>query len=403
LDLYSRRRMKRKYKLNDFNLPIDPIYCIELAKKAYNDKFPNQKIDDEFPFAYCLIYLVIDDHKNFNLSFYFPQNFKLIMRGIAKNPKGFSPGKIVTTLDIREYTFIKIPPYNSKYYYDFILIIFDPVTRGYWTTNLWTAKICLDRRYYMSRKRKYEYYKIGIDLASGYNITAVLGWTNLKTMKLRTDKFIKKLIRSGWIPNFSLFPHPYGTMLYKASNNSDQEEIDNYAVEYINKHVLDTLSNRWGSISLAQSRMIIFNNAIGYYKKGDFVSPIYLLLPQIEGLISDHIRRNKLHLPVSFENKVNYFRDIILKSKYNTNFTKDMTVILHKYLQTTFYRKWFQATLPNKKFRKDTPAPQRHVVLHGAFSYKYFTPANCLKIICTLDSILLLSLRKSELPRRNFR
>lgn len=284
--------MKRRYVLNPINLKkFGPNTLLELAKSHYVSKYPTEIQSKNNPFAYCIVYLVIKPDKKIALDFKYPQEVRLPMKFTHKRPRGARPHEVIRNIDIREITNITVPPYDNKYYFDFIIWLLDITTDAYWATNLWTMTICPDLRYYLSKERKRQYSDIGIGLAKKYNETFVLGHVNLKTGRLKSSSGIGRLINHGWIPTISLFPQPYGEMVRLVESTGDMNQVNATAVGLFDDKLLDDIFDRWEEASLIKGRREILSTAIERFKSRDFVSTIHILLPQIEGLVTRHIKR----------------------------------------------------------------------------------------------------------------
>lgn len=398
--------MRHIYKFIDFPLSSN-LSPLDLAKAIFKDKYPiAQKYSEECPFSYCIMYLVVNPDKTIRLDFKYPQDFQMKMKIIHKNPHGCIVGQPINNTEIREITDIYIPPYDDRYYFDFIVFILDITTQKYWIGNLWTQKLCPDLRFYLSKQRKKQYLKIGKSLAENYNSTFMLGYVNLKSNKLRPSIGIKRLINNGWIPTFCFFPYPYIEMIRLIESNNNISDVENNINKFIddNPNFINDILARWIATSLAKDRKDILQTAIKNFISVDYISPIYLLLPQIEGLITEHIKR-KGHTPEEdLEKRFLQFEEIINNEKYNTKFTLYLANKLVTHLKKAYFKKWFPFPKTYKRvnitkiYRGSTICPQRHVILHGHVNSNYYTKENCLKLIGIIDAIVLLSLRKSELP-----
>lgn len=397
-----RTSLKRQYKLNPLPLNIGPKDFLELAKIDYSRRYPSAKRPSpKHLFAYCIMYLVINPDKTMRVEFKFPQDIPLMMKFLHKNPKGAKPGEAIRNMDIREITNIKIPPYDNKYYFDFGSYVLDLTTDEYWATNLWTRKVCPDLRYYRSLNRKREYQAIGLRFAQSYTRTFMLGHVNLRTGKIKSSPGITKLIKHGWIPTISLLPQPYGEMVRIIESTNDMSKVNEFAVDTFNKNVLENILIRWQEASIVDKRKDILTTAIEAYKAGNYISAIYVMLPQVEGLTNEHIRRRHQSPEPSLIDRFKQFGEIIKGESFNTELTRHLTDILVFNLKDAFYKTWFPFRRSGRQLQPSSISPQRHVTLHGEVNPKYFTQYNCLKLICILDAIILLSLTKKELLPSN--
>jgi len=390
--------MKREYKLNPLSLNIGPREFLELANADYSRKYPSAKrASGKHLFAYCIMYLVISPDKTMRVEFKFHQDFPLAMKVLYKKPKGATPGAAVYNIDLREITNIEIPPYDNKYYFDFILYVLDTTTDEYWMTSLWTRKVSLDLRYYRSLDRKQQYHSIGVGLAEGYTRTFMLGHVNLKTGKIKSSAGITRLTKHGWIPTISLLPQPYGEMVRIIGSTNDMDKVNKLAVQAFDANFLDSILVRWQEASLVAKHQGVLAAAIEAYRAGDYIPAVYVMLPQIEGLTTAHIKRRHQSPEPVLKDRFRQFGDIIKGESFNTEFTRYLTDALVFNLRDAFYKTWFPFKKGGKKFQPSGISPQRNVVLHGEVHPKYFTQHNCLKLICILDAIILLSLTKTEL------
>jgi hypothetical protein len=388
--------MKRKYKLNPFKFSIGPNQVLELAKEQYKQKFPNE-IN---PFPYCIVYLVINKDKTLNLTFNYEKDVGLKLNFIHKRPKGGRIGEAILNIDIREITNINIPKYQNKYYFDFVFFLLDITTNKYWCTNLWTQKVCPDLRYYLSAERKQQYIKIGKQLADKYNTTMVLGHVNLITSKLKKSSGISRLCSNGWIPTISLFPQPYGEMVNRIEKNNDMNDVNSFISEAFEKNnIIDKMLERWEMASLTKSYIEILGIGLKNFLDKNYISTVYTILPQIEGLITYHIKRKNQHPKERLDERFKQFGDIIKSEKFNTTMTKYLTDFFIRNLKKTFFKTWFPFPKQRKKYSGSNISPQRHILLHGGVKKAYFTEENCIKLICIIDNIILLSLRKTELKK----
>ncbi|OGN93525.1 MAG: hypothetical protein A2Z75_03270 [Chloroflexi bacterium RBG_13_50_10] len=372
-------------------LGLGPNELLNLAKTEYLKRYSTKG-----KFAYCIIYLVINRDRTMRLDFKYPQDVHLAMRFIHKRPGGAKRGESISNIDIREITDILIPPYERKYYFDFIFWVLDITTGNYWATNLWTGQVCADLRYYLSEERKCQYSRIGKGLAEKYNMTFILGHVNLRTARLKSSSGIRRLIKYGWIPTISLFPQPYGEMVRIIESTNDMDQVDAAATSLFDSQVLDDILARWLKASLAKGRMDILSTAIERFKSNDFISCIHILIPQIEGLVNEHIRRKRCVPEEKSKERFKQFGNLVKAEKFNSRMTVYLCNILTSHLKHTFYQKWYPFPRKGRLYRGSPVAPQRHLISHGKTIKQYFTAANCLKLICVIDAIILLSLRRNE-------
>jgi hypothetical protein len=393
-----RAAMKRHYILNPMRLNYGRQFFEEFAKDEYSKRFTEQENNPRSPFLYCLIYLIVNPDGSMKLDCKFPEDVPLRMRFVHKRPGGAKPGEQLSLdTDVREITNIGIPPYEGKYYFDFVFCLLDATTGRYWLSHLWTKKVCYDLRYYLSSERRSQYRAIGLNLARSYTKTFILGHVNLKTGKFRSSPGIRRLIKHGWIPTISLLPQPYGEMVRIIESTNDITQVDSAAVKMSDEKLLDDILARWLDASLVQKRMDILTAAIDAYRRNDYYCALHILLPQIEGLVTAHVRRKREIPEKNLADRFKQFGDLIKGEAFNSDMTRYLTDVLVQNLTDAFYKTWYPYPKGGKLYQPSNLSPQRHVMLHGEVAPKYFTSGNCLKLISTLDAIILLSLRKSEI------
>lgn len=392
--------MNRKYLLQNHHITLNPWQALEYAKAEYLGKF---ELTSNFftkakPFFSCILYLIINKDNSYYMDYVYKDGFHTQV--IAKRPFGFvGKGEPVYNIDIREIINFEIPPYKNKYYFDFIIYILDISTMEYWATNFWTGKICTDLRYYLSKERKLKYEEIGKSIAEGYNRTFLLGAINKKTYKFRDMNIVINLINNGWIPTISLLPQPYISIIQAYSNSKDVEKVSNIVNEFFSRERLQILLNNWLLTFIVRGREEVLKTAINGIIECNYIAPIYILLPHIEGLITKHLRRKGITPPRRIDEKIRKFEELIVSEGYNTIFTHYLIKLFCSYLKKVFYRKWYPKKTRDKLNKGMRENPQRHPLAHGDIANDYFTRENCIKLISVIDNIILLSLLKKELPR----
>ena len=100
--------MKRQYKFNPLPLNIGPKEFFNLAKIEYSKRFPFRGTPSRNPFAYCIMYLLIEPDKTMRIDFKFPQDVPLQMTFVHKIPYGAEPGEQIRNIDFREVTYIQL-------------------------------------------------------------------------------------------------------------------------------------------------------------------------------------------------------------------------------------------------------------------------------------------------------
>lgn len=401
--------VKRNYKVTKHDGYLHLGNLLENAKEHYRNDPDAQLVSDNAPFAYCIVYAVPKDETGASLKFFYqddleehPDKMRLRMRTIHKRPRGATPGEQVRNIDIREVVEFIIPPWAGVYYVDFALFILDTTTMEYWGTHYWSRDICHDTRFYKSRARREQYEAKGRSLAEKYNRTFMLGFSSLRSGQLVGKKLVRRLSNNGWLPGVSLMPEPYVTMMAALYTGQSINDVESHASSVVDDAVLRAMLERWSSASLARTRMDALKCGVNRILEGDFISAVYVLLPQIEGLVTDHVKRRGRQPEHWLIERFVQFGDVVKSESFNTEFTGYLADILVEYVRGSFFKTWYPYPKKGKTKRKSTLAPQRHTLMHGAIHPKYFSRVNCLKVVATLDSIILLALTRRELTVGRF-
>ena len=112
-----------------------------------------------------------------------------------------------------------------------------------------------------------------------------------ETGKIKSSAGIARLTRHGWMPTISLLPQPYGEMVRIIESANDMDKVNEFAVQAFDGNVLDSILARWQGASLLAKRRGVLAAAIEAYKASNYIAAVYVMLPQIEGLTTAHIKR----------------------------------------------------------------------------------------------------------------
>jgi hypothetical protein len=185
-------------------------------------------------------------------------------------------------------------------------------------------------------------------------------------------------------PAPALLPYPLSEIAHKLENNDATGAIKSL-ISYCTPSFLQSLTNKWWSISFFQARRLLIEDAIAAHTDNKFTLSIHALLPQLEGIVTDYVVERGPHddLPWRQESKTKKFRDLIFEKPpgsyaYRRIVESTVKFILEGPVLETF-KNWLQDI--------NTAFPNRHVVEHGKFEQTLYCEENSIKLVLLLDTI----------------
>ena len=214
-----------------------------------------------------------------------------------------------------------------------------------------------------------------------------LHYLNYMHEKLTYQQFIdnKKIFYdSGLWPIPRLIPLPLNQITHFLINN-EKEKAEKLLIEYCDNDFLNGLFQEWYEYAPFLDRQEAFNEAIDAYNNNKFISVIYLLIPQIEGIITDYLYSLELKKAIPWKEslKINQISDILALSNTGSFLEKIRDKYFYEYLSQgpmlSRFDNWFQEL--------DASIPNRHAIAHGRYNPDYFTKLNCVKLFLIIDTL----------------
>ncbi len=188
----------------------------------------------------------------------------------------------------------------------------------------------------------------------------------------------------GLWPAPALLPYP----LSKIINLLEEDDLDgakSILLEHCNSEYIEKLSSKWWDIEQFNTRKKLILEALDCHKEGKYTSSIHVLLPHIEGIITDWIytKISKDEVIWRQVSKTRKFHDLILEKPPST-FTYEQIVnsavdfIVSGPVLKTFKR-WHDQI--------DQAFPNRNVVEHGKYDKSLYTEENSIKLFLLIDTV----------------
>lgn len=198
------------------------------------------------------------------------------------------------------------------------------------------------------------------------------------------DRIQTELKKIGLWASPALLPYPISKIANQLEKG-DIEDAKGTLVRYCTPEFIEELSSKWWVVEQFKTRKKLIQDALDAHKKGRYGVSIHVLLPHIEGVITDWIytKLPEKDIPWRQESKTKKFRDLVLE-KPPTTFTYKRIVesvidfILGGPVLKTFKR-WVDEI--------DGAFPNRHVVEHGKYDESLFTEENSIKLFLLLDTV----------------
>lgn len=184
----------------------------------------------------------------------------------------------------------------------------------------------------------------------------------------------------------SLTPYPLSKIIERIGANQ-LDEARAVLVEYCKPDFIDRLIETWFPIHIYRERIDIFREAAFAHRNGKYISSIYTLVPQIEGIITDWL------YPIVQPQGTLY--DWKMKKRIN-----DFERLIQQVPQFEYqYREALRSTLeflrdgqPLQGFTSwldkiDPNFPARHPLAHGKLDKTMFNEENSIKLFLFLDTI----------------
>lgn len=183
----------------------------------------------------------------------------------------------------------------------------------------------------------------------------------------------------------SLIPYPISQILYDLSNNGDNKATETLTT-FCNPQYLQELVMKWWDLEPFVQRKEAIEEALDSHTKKKHVSSIHVLVPMMEGIITDYLVTTTEKVPWKGNTKIKKFLDDALPTNSGSFIWRRTAESTANFLTSgpvfDIFKQW--------KERIDTRFANRHVVSHGRYDKSLFNEQNSIKIFLLLDSIYFL-------------
>ena len=203
----------------------------------------------------------------------------------------------------------------------------------------------------------------------------------LETVK-PVEKF-RQLASLNWPPAPGYFPNVIAYAHENPEELKRPEFTDTVAVTY-DMEFWQQQMDLWTQTRLFPGRLHYIRKAVDEYFEDDWISSIYVIVPQFEGIIRDYLRAVGEAPKDGFKDMVGQLRTLMFSRKVVLFPSPVLTLILD-FLETGTF--WKNAD------SIDDPAQQinRHGIVHGVFT-RFETRDIALKYLVLVDALALLML-----------
>lgn len=217
-----------------------------------------------------------------------------------------------------------------------------------------------------------------------YNILDFDNSIKYKKLIKPYEKLIE-LANKNWPPAPNLYPKILKDYYNDPEIINNKQIIDKilevYSLDFWNKHI-----DFWETCKFFPSRLIYIKRAVDAFYKDDFISAIYILVPQFEGIIKEYLITSGVisNWNEYFRVCVDALRDL-LYSKKLLMFPQKILDIIFNYLKTgSFWINTSNISDPKTQIN-------RHGILHGIYT-GFESKEIALKYLLLLDSLFLILL-----------
>ena len=197
------------------------------------------------------------------------------------------------------------------------------------------------------------------------------------------ETLLSKLKQLGWPPSPTYYPSLVQTM---AQPGGDTPEI--IASTIINLHRAEYWRKRmvlWNELRIFSTRTPYICKAIEEYLEGDYVSAIYVAVPQFEGIIKDYVRSSGGAVAGGFQSTLSEFKRLI-ESRKVLLFPRFVLNLVVDFIDSgSFWNNTSMIADPKQEVN-------RHGIAHGVFT-GFETQELALKFLILIDCVAFVLLQ----------
>ncbi len=196
------------------------------------------------------------------------------------------------------------------------------------------------------------------------------------------------LKESGWPPSPACYPEVVDA-LFSTPSADRASEVANRIVGLFGEDYWNRRLALWQELKLFPERFPYVSKAVQEYLAGDYISSIYVLVPQFEGLINSYVQRATGRGHLKFRAAVDEFRRIITGRKALLFPKYVLDSVLEYVYSGSFWRD--TSTIVDTQMEVN-----RHGIAHGVFTgfqnqhlaLKFILLIDCLAFILLQDNLI---------------
>ena len=198
------------------------------------------------------------------------------------------------------------------------------------------------------------------------------------TQVIKPVQGFARLAEAHWPPGPEYYPHVLAQVHTAPENLANPEFAEVVAASY-NPQFLRERAAFWAETNLFGARTAYVTKAIEEYIDGDFVSAIYILVPQFEGIVKSYLETQVPGTRYRFESCLADLRALIL-SRPILMFPREVLHLIFEFLENSTF---LQET---SKIHDPSAQVTRHGIAHGRFA-GFETQAVTLKYLVLMDAL----------------
>lgn len=195
----------------------------------------------------------------------------------------------------------------------------------------------------------------------------------LEFYKNLSDKKLTSLIKKGWFPFIALTTAQYS---FIAKNLHYIPKL--WLKQNFNREYIQSLTEKWMQKKVFQNKKAFIDEGMSSFLKGNYISSISILLPQIEGIIAEKYREENGKELASSSNQIITYIDNLAQISCE-NYNRLLPCNFKDYLKDFIFK--------NGMRPKDLELATRHTHSHGRAVAEDYTIERNIQIILTLNQL----------------
>jgi len=195
--------------------------------------------------------------------------------------------------------------------------------------------------------------------------------------------FLLRLKQLGWPPSASYYP-----VLVQTMQQPGGDSPASIAATIVAMHGAPYWTKRialWSELDIFSTRTTYVRKAVEEYLEGDYVSAIYVAVPQFEGIIKDYVLSSGGAIAGKFRDTLSEFKRLIESRKVLLFPRFALDLVLDFIDNGSFWNNTSTITDPSQEI-------DRHGIVHGVFT-GFETQELALKCLLLLDCLAIILLQ----------